>query len=119
MLLLLISTEPLLRGETAQRYGSAEYVGRACAIAFPLLIGPSAITASIVALQSSGVEIAILLITIVVLTTWVTLRYVDRIYAFLGPTGSTVIAKLMGIFVTAIAIQYVFIGIQFYYPIPH
>ena len=47
-----------------------------------------------------------------------TLRYVDRIYAFLGQTGSAVIAKLMGIFVTAIAIQYLLTGIQFYYPIP-
>jgi multiple antibiotic resistance protein len=118
ILLLLISIELLLRGETAQRFGAAEDVG-AVPIAFPLLIGPGAITTSIVTLQSSGVEVAIPSIIIVMFITWVTLRYVDRIYSILGQTGSAVIAKLMGIFIAAIAIQYVLTGIQFYYPTHH
>ncbi|MGA2626332.1 MAG: hypothetical protein ABSF63_04630 [Candidatus Bathyarchaeia archaeon] len=36
-----------------------------------------------------------------------------------SPDRIAVIAKLMEIFAAAIATQYVFTGIQFYYPIPH
>jgi multiple antibiotic resistance protein len=118
ILLLLISIDLLLRGETRQRVGAEEDIG-AVPIAFPLLAGPGAITTTIVTLQSSGFVIAIPSIIIVMLITWVTLRYVDRIYGFLGQTGSAVIAKLMGIFVAAIAIQYVLTGIQFYFPSQH
>jgi len=115
ILLLLLSIDLLLRGETTQRVGATEDIG-AVPIAFPLLIGPGAITTTIVTLQSSGFAIALPSIVIVMLVTWITLRYVDRIYAILGQTGSAVVAKLMAIFVAAIAVQYILTGIQFYYP---
>jgi len=40
----------------------------------------------------------------------------DRIYSLLGRTGAAVIARIMALFIAAIAVQYVLAGIQFYYP---
>lgn len=118
ILLLLLSIDILLHGESTQKVGSAEDVG-AVPIAFPLLAGPGAITTTIVILQSSGFLITILAIVIVMLLTWFVLRWVDNIYSILGQTGAMVISKLMAVFVAAIAIQYILNGIMYYYPPSH
>ncbi len=115
ILLLLVSIDILIRGETTEKIGATEDVG-AIPIAFPLLVGPGAITTTIVILQSSGLIVALLSILIVMTVTWAVMRLVGPIYALLGKTGSAVIAKLMAVFVAAIAIQYMLSGIQFYYP---
>jgi small neutral amino acid transporter SnatA (MarC family) len=44
------------------------------------------------------------------------MKQTDRIHRFLGKTGSAVVAQVIGVFIAAIAIQYVLAGIQFYYP---
>jgi len=115
ILLLLLSMDILIRGESTQKTGSIEDVG-AVPIAIPLLVGPGAITATIVQLQSSGFAVVLTSIIIVMFLTWLILRSEDRIYQLLGQTGSAVIARLMAVFIAAIAIQYMLTGIQFYYP---
>lgn len=85
-------------------------------IAFPLLVGPGAITATIVTLQMSGIIITLLSIAIVMSLTWFAFRYIHRIESLLGSRGSAVLSKLMAIFIAAIAVQYILTGIQFYYP---
>jgi multiple antibiotic resistance protein len=115
ILLLLLSMDILIRGESTQRTGSVEDVG-AVPIAIPLLVGPGAITTTIVQLQSSGYAVVLVSIVIVMFLTWLILRSEDRIYRLLGQNGSAVIAKLMAVFIAAIGIQYMLTGIQFYYP---
>jgi len=60
--------------------------------------------------------VALVAIVLVMFVSWVVLRLTDRIYRLLGRTGAAVIARLMALFIAAIAIQYVLAGIQFYYP---
>ncbi len=55
-------------------------------------------------------------IVVVMFLSWVVLRLTDKIYKLLGRTGAAVIARLIALFIAAIAIQYVLAGIQFYYP---
>jgi len=69
-----------------------------------------------ISLQSSGLPVALVAIVIVMFLSWVVLRLTDRIYRLLGRTGAAVIARVMALFIAAIAIQYVLTGIQFYYP---
>jgi len=96
---------------------SPESLG-AVPIAIPLLVGPGAITTTIFNIQAYGNLIAILAVLIVLAMTWVILRYMSRIYKFLGKTGSLVIARVMALLIAGIAIQYILTGI-INFPIAH
>jgi multiple antibiotic resistance protein len=115
LLLLLLSLDILFRGQRFAKPGSHEDVG-VIPIAFPLLVGPGAITTTMIALGSYGILVTLGSILIVMLLTWIVMKQTDRIHRFLGKTGSAVVAQVIGVFIAAIAIQYVLAGIQFYYP---
>jgi multiple antibiotic resistance protein len=115
LLLLLLSLDILFRGQRFARPGSHEDIG-VVPIAFPLLVGPGAITTTMIALGSYGILVTLGSIVIVMLLTWIVMKQTDRIHRFLGKTGSAVVAQVIGVFIAAIAIQYVLAGIQFYYP---
>src|SRR6266851_9208388 len=115
LLLLLLALDILFRGERFAKPGSHEDVG-VVPIAFPLLVGPGAITTTMIALGSYGILVTLGSILIVMLLTWIVMKQTDRIHRFLGKTGSAVVAQVIGVFIAAIAIQYVLAGIQFYYP---
>jgi multiple antibiotic resistance protein len=115
LLLLLLSLDILLRGQRFARPGTPEDIG-VIPIAFPLLVGPGAITTTMIALGAYGILVTLGSIVIVMLLTWAVMKQTDRIHRFLGKTGSAVVAQVIGVFIAAIAIQYVLAGIQFYYP---
>lgn len=112
-LLLLLAIEILIKDEWREKFASSENVG-VVPIAFPLLAGPGAITTTMVTLQSSGILITIISISIVMMITWSILNVVDAIYMFLGRTGIAVIAKVMAVFIAAIAVQFILDGVLFY-----
>ena len=109
ILLLIIAVRILISGfhESAE---SPESLG-AVPIAMPLLVGPGAITTTILNLQAYGTIISILAVIVVLTLTWVILRFIDGIYKVLGKTGSMVIAKVMALIIAAIAVQYILTGI--------
>ena len=116
LLLLIISIRILISG-TREKVESPESVG-AVPIAMPLLVGPGAITTTIITLQtyqSSGTNIAVLIavlsVVIVLGLTWVILRFTNGLYKFLGKTGSMVIARVMALLIAAIAVQYILTGV--------
>lgn len=110
ILLLIIAIKILITGSLTDMNVSPESVG-AVPLAMPLLVGPGAITTTILTLQSHGVIIAALSVLIVLLLSWVTLRYVTSIYRFLGKIGALVIARVMAMFIAAIAVQYMLVGL--------
>ncbi len=110
ILLLIISIRILISGSMHENVESPESLG-AVPIAIPLLVGPGAITTTIVDLHVYGVVIAILAVLIVLSLTWVILRFINRIYKFLGKTGALVIARVMALLIAAIAVQYIINGI--------
>jgi multiple antibiotic resistance protein len=117
LVLLLLSIEIIFRGERVDKLSRSSAEETAVfPIAFPLLVGPGAITLTMISLQSSdGLLIALVAIAIVMFLSWVVLRLTDRIYKLLGRTGAAVIARVMALFIAAIAIQYVLTGLTFYY----
>jgi multiple antibiotic resistance protein len=101
----------LISGSLRESWESSESLG-AVPIAMPLLVGPGAITTTILNLQSYGTPVTIMSVLVVLLLTWITLRYVGTIYRFLGKTGSIVIARVMSLLLAAIAVQYILTGIS-------
>lgn len=111
LLLLFISMKILVYGGWEEKKTEPESVG-AVPIACPLLVGPGAIVTIIILFQSSGIVVTLLSVLIVLIITWLILRYINYIYRFLGKTGSLVIARVMAIFIAAIAIGYIVQGIS-------
>ena len=110
ILLLIISIRILVTGRMHENVESPESIG-AVPIAMPLLVGPGAITTTILNLQTFGTIVAVLSVTLVLAVTWVILRFIDRLYGFLGKTGATIIARVMALLIAAIAVQYIVNGI--------
>lgn len=81
-------------------------------IAVPLLAGPGAITTTIVLIGSYGLWITLISLAITFVLCYVIFRYVTRLYRLLGETGADVVAKIMGMLLAAIAVQFIRQGIQ-------
>jgi multiple antibiotic resistance protein len=111
ILLLIISIRILFSGGFHENLESPESVG-AVPIAIPLLVGPGAITTTILNLQAYGVIVTATAVFVVLILTWVILRFIGSIYRFLGKTGSLVIARVMSLLIAAIAVQYIIIGLE-------
>lgn len=81
-------------------------------LAVPLLVGPGAITTTIVLIGTYGLWITFAAVIITFAFSFVIFRYVVALYRFLGETGSDVIAKIMGMLLAAIAVQFIRQGVQ-------
>lgn len=117
ILLLIIAIRILISG-THENVESPESLG-AVPIAIPLLVGPGAITTTMVTFQAYynanglgiALSVAVLAVVIVMSLTWVILRFINQIDRFLGKTGAIVIARVMALLIAGIAIQYILTGI--------
>jgi multiple antibiotic resistance protein len=118
LLLLIISMRILVSGSLYESTEPMESLG-AVPLAMPLLVGPGAITTTILSLQAYGTLVTIVAVLIVLFLTWVILRYVNSIYRVLGKTGSVVIARVMSLLLAAIAVQFILIGIAHFLALPH
>lgn len=110
LLLLVIA----LRIINEAHYGVTSGNGRpgVVPLAVPLLVGPGAITTTIVLIGTSGLWITVAAVVLVFLVSYIVFRYVNHLYGILGKTGSDVVAKIMGMLLAAIAIQFMRQGIQ-------
>jgi multiple antibiotic resistance protein len=114
-LLLVLSIKILVFGGWEEKKVSPESIG-AVPIATPLLVGPGAITTTIVLLQTSGLPVTLVSVLIIFFTIWLVLRFINRIHEVLGNTGSLVIARIMAIFIAAIAVGFIIDGARNYFP---
>lgn len=114
LLLLIIAIRILVRGEWEEKPAQPETIG-VVPIAFPLLVGPGAITTTILNLQTSGLTIALLSVLLVFAAVQIVLMFIEPIYNFLGSSGTLVISRLMALLIAAIAIQYILDGVLWYF----
>jgi multiple antibiotic resistance protein len=117
ILLLIIAVKLLIEGEWWNPVGSQASLS-AVPLAVPLLVGPGAITATILNLQGFGIAVTLIAVIFVFLIVWLVLRLVEPVYRFLGKSGSQIIARIMALFIAAIAVQYIITGITYYLPKP-
>ena len=111
ILLLLIAVKMLLTGSWEESRVSPESVG-IVPIAIPLLVGPGAITTTILNIRIFNVAVTVVSVLIVFFIVWITLRFIDPIYRLLGRSGSLIIARVMALIIAAIAVEYILEGIR-------
>ncbi|MHB9027565.1 MAG: YchE family NAAT transporter [Candidatus Latescibacterota bacterium] len=90
-------------------------------LGIPLLAGPGAISTVIVS-ASQGTSLfhhlaITLVITLVALTTWGVLRSATFIESLLGRTGINVVMRIMGLIMTAVAVEFIASGLKQIFPV--
>ena len=85
---------------------------RVVPFAFPLLVGPGAITSVNISSETAGILVTIISIAIVIGDTYLTLLLIDPINKILSRRGSIIITRMFAILVAAIGIQYVLDGLM-------
>ncbi|MCD6529162.1 MarC family protein [Candidatus Bathyarchaeota archaeon] len=113
VLLLIISIQLLVSEIEVKATEPPESVG-AVPIACPLLVGPGAITTTILNLQTTGPVATVASVILIFLVVWLVLRFIDPLYRFLGRRGALVVSRVMALFIAAIAVQYVIDGLLYY-----
>jgi multiple antibiotic resistance protein len=122
-LILWFVAMDMLHGERRTQEGSEELVeGQAkedvalTPLAIPMLAGPGAIsTAIVVAGQARGPAQTMIVYAAIVLTgaiSFVSLRLGEPLLGRLGKTGIRVVTRVMGLILAAVAVQFVFSGVQ-------
>lgn len=108
ILLFWIAIEIMLRGRINIEH--KEDMG-VVPLGSPLLVGPGAITTSLVLLQLYGYVVVISAIVACFMAIWLVLFFADHIYGFLGKNGALILTKIASILIAAIAVQFVRQGI--------
>ena len=86
-------------------------------LASPLIAGPGAIGAVILLMANTEGNLAaqlvvLLVLVLVLLITLILLLLANKVHELLGVTGMQVISRIFGILLTALAVQFMFNGIQ-------
>ncbi|HEY3266837.1 MAG TPA: MarC family protein [Armatimonadota bacterium] len=96
-----------------QRHWDEGFSGRDAGIvpiACPLLIGPGAIAISLITLDQYGFPITALSVTVAFLLIFLIFRFTESLFRLLGETGAGVVARLAGMLLAAIAVQFIRVG---------
>jgi multiple antibiotic resistance protein len=108
ILLFWIAIEVMLRGRINIEH--KEEVG-VVPMGSPLLVGPGAITTSLVLLKLYGYAVVISAIVVCFLAIWLVLYYAESIHRVLGKNGSLILTKIISILIASIAVQFIRQGI--------
>src|SRR3989454_7933892 len=92
LLLLLLALDILFRGERFAKPGSHEDVG-VVPIALPLLVGPGAITTTMIARGAYGILVTLGSVVIVMLLSWIVMKQTTRIHSLLGRQARQLLLK--------------------------
>ena len=85
-------------------------------LAIPLIAGPASITATMLLMGQAGTDpvrvvVLFLMLLLALALTYAALTLVDPLGRALGATGTNVIARITGILLAALAVQFIFGGI--------
>jgi multiple antibiotic resistance protein len=81
-------------------------------IAVPMITGPGAMSMAIILSETYGKEVVIAASVCAVFLTWVFLRFANSVRRLLGDHGLEIYSRIFGLFVAALAIQFISEGIR-------
>ncbi len=118
LLLLIIAIDHLIFGVFARSVMSqdqqdADHIG-AVPIACPILAGPGAMMTVLLTYSEHGFITAALSVAIVMGVSWLVMHFSDVIYKVLGKTICTVLSKILCLFIAAIGVRLLMLGISEY-----
>ena len=81
-------------------------------IGIPLVMGPGALTAIIIIVDAYGYWISMISLAVNLLIVWVVFRNSDVVIRLMGEGGARAFAKVASLFMVAIAVMMIRVGIQ-------
>jgi len=81
-------------------------------MATPFLIGPGTIATVILLVSNYGILNPLIGAIAALLAVWIILRFSNKVYKFLGIHWATILSRVMGLFVGAIAIEFIKNGVM-------
>ena len=120
LLLFAIAFEMLFQHRSerkSQQAGPAGAVTATFPLAIPLMAGPGAITAMVLlagrlGYTTMGLAALILIMGVMMLTSYLVFLSAARLERLLGPQGEALLGRLLGVLLAALAVQYVADGIK-------
>lgn len=109
ILLLVLSIVDLLQSDHEQRRDPNTSVG-IVPIGTPLIMGPAALTTILVAVETLGWRITLIALLMNLAIVWIVFRYADLVRNILGPGGTRAISKVMALFLAAIGVMMIRVG---------
>lgn len=112
IVLLILGVQGALGISFRQSRQSKDVHVAAVIIGTPLITGPGTITTIIVLVQQLGYLVAGIAGILALAVTWIVLRQANLLYRHLGERTIEVFSRVMGLLVTAIAIEFISKGIR-------
>src|SRR3954462_9710602 len=120
LLLFAIAFEMLFQHRSerkSQQAGPAGAVTATFPLAIPLMAGPGAITAMVLlagrlGYSAMGLAALILIMGVMMLTSYLVFLSAARLERLLGPQGEALLGRLLGVLLAALAVQYMADGIK-------
>jgi multiple antibiotic resistance protein len=109
VLLVLSVSDLLFSRETKREEGQSVGV---VPIGIPLIMGPAALTSIIIIVDSYGYWISMVSLLVNLFIVWLTLRNSDVLIKIMGKSGSQAFAKVASLFMVAIAVMMIRVGMQ-------
>lgn len=81
-------------------------------IGIPLVMGPGALTAIIIIVDAYGYWISMVSLLLNLILVWLTFRHSDLVMKVMGVGGSKAFAKVAALFLVAIAVMMIRVGVQ-------
>ncbi len=81
-------------------------------LAVPMITGPGAMSMAIILSKEQGIVISILASLLALLATWAVLRFSSEMVKLFGSRGLEIYSRLFGLFVAALAVQFISDGIR-------
>lgn len=110
IMLLVLAVNDLIFSPERQR-SPATSVG-VVPIGIPLIMGPAALTTILILVDQYGYVVTIVSLLVNLLLVWLVFRYADKVIKLLGDAGSRGIAKVASLFMAAIAIMMIRVGLS-------
>lgn len=79
-------------------------------LATPLIAGPGMITTAVILAKEYGYLATLLGIAANLLLSWLLFRYADYVRTLLGDKGTAVFAKMMGLIIVAMGVEFIRVG---------
>ncbi|MBI2523442.1 MarC family protein [Candidatus Woesearchaeota archaeon] len=109
-IVLLIMGLRIVLGLRLMEEGAKKYELSAVPLATPLIVGPAVITVTILLVNESGFLITLIAAAANLIASWIILHQTELLFKILGRQGSEVIARIMGLILTALAVEFIKIG---------
>jgi len=110
LVLLILAIVDLLFSQHESRRGGDESVG-VVPIGIPLIMGPAALTTILISQESFGFWVTLTSLFVNLAIAWLVFRYADMMLKLVGRPGTRAIAKVMALFLAAIAVMMIRVGI--------